>query len=62
MTTKKLKAKQLEGLIISVGEARKLLGESANNLTDNDVALQVLALTEYAINITKYQKLQAKPL
>ena len=62
MAIKKLTAKQLDGLIISVGEARKLLGASANNLTDMQVALEVLTLTEYAINITKYQKLQEKAL
>lgn len=62
MAIKKLTAKQLDGLIISVGEARKLLGASANHLTDMQVALEVLFLTEYAINITKYQKMQEKAL
>lgn len=42
-------AKQLaEGLIISVGEARKLLGAEYESLTDDEVALVILALSDVA--------------
>ncbi len=58
MTTKKLTAQQLKGLIISIGEARKLLGADAKDLTDEDIAQQVLLLNEYAVHILKTLALQ----
>lgn len=55
---KKLTAKQLSELIVPIGEARKLLGVSARDLTDEDVALQVLVLHKFAYNIIKSLNLQ----
>lgn len=55
---KKLTAKQLSELIVPIGEARKLLGVSARGLTDEDIALQVLVLHEFAYNIIKSLNLQ----
>lgn len=58
MTTKKLSAKQPEGLIVSVGEARKLLGSDAKSLTDDEIEQQVLYLNELCIQILKALDLQ----
>jgi hypothetical protein len=47
-----LTAVQLQALPISIGEARKLLGNDALTMTDNEVALQVLTLNELAIFVS----------
>lgn len=46
-------AELAEGLIISVGEARKLLGKDAQNMSDDEVALLVLELHEVAPTLLK---------
>lgn len=39
---------QKDGLIISIGEMRKLLGEKGSRLTDNQVRDTILTLTDMA--------------
>lgn len=48
-----LTAAQIQALPISIGEARKLLGNEVVNMSDEEVALQVLALNEMAIILYK---------
>lgn len=54
----RLSASQLEGLPITISEARKLLGATANNLSDDEVAQHILCLHQLAISITKTLPLQ----
>jgi hypothetical protein len=59
----KLTAAQIvSGLIISVGEARKLLGKDARGLTDDDIALYVMSLTEIAPELLNASILLRKQL
>lgn len=44
----KLTPTMLEALPISAGEARKLLGAASQNLSDEDVAREILLLSELA--------------
>lgn len=41
------------GLIISVGEARKLLGKHAQNMSDDEIAMLILELHEIAPSLLK---------
>lgn len=49
---KALTAAQLDSLPIPMGEARKLLGNDALKMSDEDVAFEVLSLNELAIFLT----------
>ena len=52
-----LAAAQLaESLIISVGEARKILGNDANGISDNCLTKLILDLSELAIDILKHKQ------
>lgn len=55
-------AELVAGLIISVGEARKLLGVEAQELTDDDVALLVLSLADLAPELINTSILSGKQL
>lgn len=46
-------AQLAEGLIISVGEARKLLGADALGMSDNEIAVLILRLHEIAPDLLK---------
>jgi len=48
-----LTASQIQALPVSVSEARKILGNGVSNISDDEVALQVLALNELAIILYK---------
>lgn len=55
-------AELVAGLIISVGEARKLLGVDAQELTDDDIALLVLSLADLAPELINTSILSGKQL
>jgi hypothetical protein len=42
------------GLIISVGEARKVIGEDAKGLTDDELIMKIYELTELAQKLLNY--------
>lgn len=44
-----------EGLIISVGEARKILGAEARGLSDEQVAAQILIMADLATELLQYK-------
>lgn len=44
-----------EGLIISVGEARKVLGAEARGLSDEQVAAQILIMADLATELLQYK-------
>lgn len=48
-------AQLTEGLIISTGEARKILGATAKHLTDDELAKQILVLSDLAHDLLKYK-------
>jgi hypothetical protein len=47
--SQQLTASQLQALPISIGEARKLLGDDVQNMSDEEVAQLVLSVNELAI-------------
>jgi len=47
--SKKLTAAQLQAMPISIGEARKLLGSEYHDVSDDEIASQILSLNEVAI-------------
>lgn len=56
-------AKELvEGLIISTGEARKLLAKEAEHMSDDEVAVLVLELHEIAPSLLKMSNSKDKQL
>lgn len=48
-------AQLAEGMIISVGEARKLLGAEATNLSDDEIAVFILEFSDMAQDLLKYK-------
>ena len=42
----RLTAAQIKGLLISVGEARKLLGADYNDMSDDEVARKIILLSD----------------
>ena len=54
--TKGLTPSQLaEGLIISVGEAKKVLGKDAKGLSDDEIAEHILLFADLAQTLIKYK-------
>lgn len=45
-----------EGLVMSVGEARKKLGVDAKELTDEQIAIQLIEMEELAHELLKYKQ------
>jgi len=45
-----------QGLIMSVGEARKKLGADAKELTDEQIATQLMEMEELAHELLKYKQ------
>lgn len=56
--SKRLKVAQSQGLIVSIGEASKLLGVDGKNMSDDDVAWQILCLSQLATMLIKTMDLQ----
>lgn len=55
-------AQIVAGLIISVGEARKLLGTDARGLSDDEIALLVVSLADVAPELLHISILSGKQL
>lgn len=55
-------AQLVSGLIISVGEARKLLGSDAKELTDDDIALLTISMAGIAPSLLELSTMQRKQL
>lgn len=55
-------AELLSGLIISPGEARKLLGVESSHFTDEELAYQIHELTQFAMDLLKNTNLPEKQL
>jgi hypothetical protein len=56
-TPKKPTAVQIaEGLVMSIGEARKLLGADAKDLDDDQIAILLIELEELAHHLIKYKQ------
>lgn len=62
ITNRPTTAQIVAGLIISVGEARKLLGVDAKGLTDDDIAQFVISLTDIAPELLNTSILLRKQL
>ena len=48
-------AQLAEGLVISVGETRKILGNDAKGLSDDEIAAHVLLFADLAETLIKYK-------
>lgn len=55
---KRLSADQLDALPITVGEARKIAGIDTDNMNDEDLAWQVLYMSQLATMLVKAMDLQ----